>query len=94
MVIAFKLVQPKKHLSPKLVTDEGIVMEVKSQPAKQPVPKLVTDDGMVTEVRLQPEKHSSGKLVTDDGMVTEANEQCEYPLIVDYQYYILKTVEK
>ncbi len=57
MVIEVKLLQPKKHLFPNLVTDDGMVTEVKPlQPLKQLSPKLVTDDGMVIEVKLlQPE---------------------------------------
>ncbi len=36
--------QPSKQLFPKLVTELGMVMEVKlQQPAKQPSPKLVTE---------------------------------------------------
>ena len=43
----------------------------------------------------QPRKHSEPKEVTEEGMVMLVKpEQPEYPLIVDYQYYILKTVEK
>ena len=41
-----------KHLSPKLVMDDGMVIEVNlQQPEKQPIPKLVTDEGMVIEVK-------------------------------------------
>ena len=37
-------VQRQKQPSPKLVTELGMVMEVKlQQPAKQPSPKLVTE---------------------------------------------------
>ena len=59
MVIEAKLLQPEKHISPKLVIDDGMVTEVKLlQSEKQFSPKLVTDDGMVTEVKFeQPEKH-------------------------------------
>ena len=38
------LLQPEKHLLPKLVTELGMVMAVKLlQPAKQSSPKLVTE---------------------------------------------------
>ena len=41
--------QPQKHISPKEVTEEGIVMLVKpEQFRKQPEPKEVTDEGIVT----------------------------------------------
>ena len=53
MVIEAKLLQPKKHQLPKLLTDDGMVIKAKLlQPLKQLSPKLVTDDGMVTEVKL------------------------------------------
>ena len=48
-----RLEQLEKQLSPKLVTDEGIVIEVKfPQASKQLFPNLVTDEGMVIEVKL------------------------------------------
>ena len=52
------LLHHEKQFSPKLVTELGMVMEVKRmQPKKQPCPKLVTELGMVMEVkRLQPLK--------------------------------------
>ena len=44
--------EPPKQPFPILVTDDGMVIEVKlSQFSKHHAPKLVTDDGMVTEVR-------------------------------------------
>ena len=44
--------QPAKHQSPKLVTDSGMVMDVREwQRSKHLSPKLVTDDGMFIEVR-------------------------------------------
>ena len=63
----------EKQPSPKLVTDDGMVIEVKPvQSPKHLFPKLLTDDGMVIEVKLlQNSKQSSPKLVTDDGMVIE-----------------------
>ena len=46
------LLQPEKHLSPTLVTELGMVMEVKlQQDLKQSSPKLVTELGMVMEVK-------------------------------------------
>ena len=48
-----RLLQPEKHPHPKLVTELGIVIEVKPvQTAKQEPPKLVTELGIV--VFLQP----------------------------------------
>ena len=53
MLTEYKLLQPSKHSYPKLVTDDGMVIEVNpSQPQKQLSPKLVTDDGMVIEAKL------------------------------------------
>ena len=47
-----RLLQPSKHLSPKLVTELGMVMAVKRlQPSKQSSPKLVTELGMVMAVK-------------------------------------------
>ena len=41
-----------KHPSPRLVTEEGMSMEVRDeQPLKHPFPKLVTEEGMSIEVR-------------------------------------------
>ena len=55
----------KKHLSGKLVTDEGMVIEVKLwQLEKQPPPKLVTDEGIVTEIKLEPLKQLFPNSVT------------------------------
>ena len=52
MVMEVKL-QPLKQPSPKLVTELGMVMEVKLlQTSKQFLPKLVTELGMVMEVKL------------------------------------------
>ena len=46
------LLQPMKQRSPKLVTELGMVMEVKLlQPQKHFSPKLVTELGMVMEVK-------------------------------------------
>ena len=53
MLTEYKFSQPLKQLSPKLVTDDGMVIEVKLlQPSKHSCPKLVTDDGMVIEAKL------------------------------------------
>ena len=42
-----RLLQPAKQASPKLVTELGMVMEVKLlQPSKQELPKLVTELGI------------------------------------------------
>ena len=44
--------QCAKQSSPKLVTEEGIVMDVKEEQfSKHLYPKLVTEEGMVTDVR-------------------------------------------
>ena len=48
-----KLLHSKKHSSPKLVTELGMVMEVKLvRPEKQAFPKLSTELGMGMEVKL------------------------------------------
>ena len=48
-----RLLQPEKALSPILVTELGIVTEVRLlQPQKASLPILVTELGIVTEVRL------------------------------------------
>ena len=51
--VAFsKLEQPAKQLSPKEVTEEGIVMPVKLEhPSKQQLPKEVTEEGIVMLVK-------------------------------------------
>ena len=56
--IRSRLLQPLKQSYPKLVTEFGMVMEVKLlQLEKQYSPKLVTELGMVMEVKLlQPQK--------------------------------------
>ena len=58
--------QPRKQKLPKLVTELGIVIEVKPvQKAKHSFPKLVTELGIVIEVKpVQPEKQELPKLVT------------------------------
>ena len=83
--------QPEKQSFPKLVTELGILIEVKPvQPSKQPS-KLVTELGIVIEVKpVQPRKQLSPKLVTELGIVIEVNPvQQSYLLLVDYQYYTL-----
>ena len=41
-----------KQNSPKLVTEDGILMDVREeQPPKQSSPKLVTEDGILMDVR-------------------------------------------
>lgn len=55
--ILSSLVLLEKHLCPKDVTDEGIVIEVKPlQAAKQHSPHEVTDEGIVMEVKPLPQK--------------------------------------
>ena len=58
--------QPLKQESPKLVTEDGMSMDVRDlQPLKHLSPKLVTEDGMVIDVREeQPLKQAFPKLVT------------------------------
>ena len=52
ILIFVKPPQRRKQLSPKLVTELGIVIEVKRlQPRKHPFPKLVTELGIVIEVK-------------------------------------------
>ena len=80
-----------------LVTDFGILIDVRElQPEKAELPMLVTEFGILMEVKeLQPKKAPDSMLVTELGILMEVKElQRQYPLIVDYQYYILKTVEK
>ena len=44
--------QYAKHLSPKLVTEDGILTDVREeQLEKQYSPKLVTEDGILMDVR-------------------------------------------
>ena len=44
--------QKLKHFSPKLVTEDGILMDVREeQYLKQYPPKLVTEDGILMDVR-------------------------------------------
>ena len=44
--------QLEKQLSPKLFTEDGILMDLREeQPAKQSSPKLVTEDGILMDVR-------------------------------------------
>lgn len=61
---------PEKQPVPKLITELGIVMEVKLlQSEKQWSPTLVTELGMAMEVKLlQPEKQEAPRLVTEFGI--------------------------
>ena len=44
--------QYAKQPSPKLVTEDGILMDAREeQPSKQEYPKLVTEDGILMDVR-------------------------------------------
>ena len=72
ILIFVKPVQFWKQYHPKLVTELGIVIEVKPvQPEKHPS-KLVTELGIVIEVKPQQySKHLSPKLVTELGIVIE-----------------------
>ena len=80
--------QPKKALSPMLVTELGIVMEVRPvHPAKELLPMLVTELGMVMEVRLvQLQKAQLPMLVTELGMDMEVSplqkEKASLPMLV------------
>ena len=48
--------QFEKQLYPKLVTEDGILMDAREeQPTKHHTPKLVTEDGILMDVR---EEHS------------------------------------
>ena len=69
--------QEPKQPSPKLVTEDGILMDVREeQYAKQFIPKLVTEDGILMDVREeQSKKHHSPKLVTEEGITVPAHPQ-------------------
>ena len=58
--------QDLKQFSPKLVTEDGILMDVREeQYAKQDFPKLVTEDGILMDVREEQDfKQLSPKLVS------------------------------
>jgi hypothetical protein len=59
-----------KALLPMLVTDDGIVTDVRELLWKAEIPMLVTDVGMLTVLRaVQPEKALSGILVVPSGMI-------------------------
>ena len=66
-----------KHAYPRLVTEEGMVMEVRAlQSEKHLSPRLVTEEGMSMEVRdEQLEKQQSPNLVTEDGMLMDEREE-------------------
>ena len=69
--VAFSsLEHSSKQLSPKEVTEEGIVMAVKPENRKQSLPKEVTEEEIVM---LAKPKHSSKQLspkeVTEEGIV-------------------------
>ena len=68
---------PEKQPSPKLVTEDGILMDVREeQPPKQHSLKLVTEDGILMDVREEhPLKQYSPKLVTEDGITVPAHPQ-------------------
>ena len=76
-VTVLREVQFLKQSSPKLVTEDGMSMDVRdSHLKKQPLPKLVTEDGMVTDVREeQLEKQYHPNLVTEDGMSMDVREE-------------------
>ena len=78
-VIVLRDLHLQKHLIPKLVTEEGMSMEVRAeQPEKHKSPRLVTEEGMVMEVRAeQPEKQKSPRLVTEEGMSMEVRDEPE-----------------
>ena len=83
--------QPEKAPPPMLVTELGILMEVKElQPWKAWLPMLVTELGMLMEVKaLQPEKASSLMLVTEFGILMEVKElQLAYLQPIITQYFI------
>ena len=69
--------QPAKHHPPKLITENGILMDVREeQYAKHLSPKLVTEDGILMDVREeQPLKQERPKLVTEDGITVPAHPQ-------------------
>ena len=55
--------QSAKHHSPKLVTEDGILMDAREeQYAKQYSPKLVTEDGILMDAR---EEHTMYLLLVD-----------------------------
>lgn len=56
-----------------LVTELGIVIDIRELPQKAPLPIFVTELGMSTEVKLvQAEKAEPGIVLTELGMLTEA----------------------
>ena len=69
--------QDLKQFSPKLVTEDGILMDVREeQREKQFSPKLVTEDGILMDVREeQPIKQFAPKRVTEDGITVPAHPQ-------------------
>ena len=69
--------QSAKHFSLKLVTEDGILMDVREeQLIKQYFPKLVTEDGILMDVREEhPSKQLLPKLVTEDGITVPAHPQ-------------------
>ena len=69
--------QREKQNSPKLVTEDGILMDVREeQRSKQLSPKLFTEDGILIDVREEQfQKHSYPKLVTEDGITVPAHPQ-------------------
>ena len=74
-----------------MVTD---VKPLQSEKAASPI--LVTEFGMVTDVKpLQSENAYSPILVTEFGMVTDIKPlQSEYLEVIDYQLFVVDTVEK
>ena len=74
-----------------------MVTDVKPlQPLKADHPILVTEFGMVTDVKpLQPSKAPSPILATEFGISTDVNPlQPEYLEVIDYQLFVVNTVEK
>ena len=69
--------QREKQNSPKLFTEDGILMDVREeQRSKQLSPKLFTEDGILIDVREEQfQKHSYPKLVTEDGITVPAHPQ-------------------
>ena len=75
----------------------SITMEVKrGQPQKAPPPINVMPLGMVTEVKPpQPENVELSILLILGGMVTEVKPlQLKYLEVIDYQLFVVNTVEK
>ena len=69
--------QLRKQSAPKLVTEDGILMDAREeQPLKHHSPKLVTEDGILMDAREEHlKKQEFPKLVTEDGILMDVREE-------------------